>query len=80
MTTYRSTLARRHLPRHRGIFVVDDTGLPKQGKHSVGVSHQYCGALGKKANCQVATSLHYVGPRGALPPGHAALPAQGLGR
>jgi SRSO17 transposase len=50
-----------------GIFVFDDTSFPKQGKHSVGVRRQYRGALGKKANCQVAPSVHYVSPMGHYP-------------
>ena len=49
------------------IFVIDDTSFPKQGKLSAGVQRQYCGASGKKANCQVAPSVHYVSPKGHYP-------------
>src|SRR5918997_909229 len=50
-----------------GAIVVVDTGFPKQGTHSVGVARQYSGTLGKRANCQVATSLHYASGRGDYP-------------
>ena len=44
-------------------WIVDETSLPKAGKHSVGVARQYYGALGKLASCQVAVSLHRAGER-----------------
>lgn len=63
---YRARLALT-FARPDGIFLFDDVSFPKQGEHSVGVQRQYCGALGKKANCQVAVSAHYVSPAGHYP-------------
>ena len=52
-------------------WVVDDTGIVKDGKHSPGVKRQYSGTLGKIGNCQIAVSLHAVGELGTLPLGWA---------
>src|SRR2546423_11158364 len=50
-------------------WVVDDTGVSKDGSHSPGVKRQYSGTLGKVGNCQVTVSVHAVGGRGTLPLG-----------
>lgn len=50
-------------------WVVDDTGIVKDGRHSPGVKRQYSGTLGKIGNCQITVSVHAVGERGTLPLG-----------
>jgi SRSO17 transposase len=57
------------LERHGPIeaWIIDDTGLPKKGRHSVGVGRQYCGQLGKQDNCQVAVSLSIANHHTSLP-------------
>ena len=57
------------MERHGPIeaWIIDDTGFPKKGKHSVGVARQYCGQLGKQDNCQVAVSLSIANRDASLP-------------
>jgi SRSO17 transposase len=50
-------------------WVLDDTGFPKDGRHSPGVKRQYSGTLGKVGNCQIGVSLHAVGKQGTVPLG-----------
>jgi SRSO17 transposase len=49
------------------VWIIDDTSFPKKGCHSVGVHHQYCGQLGKQANCQVAVTLSIANHHASLP-------------
>ena len=57
------------LERHGAIeaWIIDDTGFPKKGRHSVGVARQYCGQLGKQDNCQAAVSLSIANRHASLP-------------
>ena len=57
------------IERHGPIeaWIIDDTGFPKKGEHSVGVARQYCGQLGKRENCQVAVSLSLANHHASLP-------------
>jgi SRSO17 transposase len=57
------------LERHAPVaaWIVDDTGIPKKGPHSVGVARQYCGALGKQDNCQIAVTVSLVNSTMSVP-------------
>ena len=52
---------------HSDVWIIDETTFPKAGRHSVGVARQYCGTLGKVANCQVAVSLHWSSAEASYP-------------
>ena len=57
------------MERHGPIeaWIIDDTGFPKKGRHSVGVGRQYCGEMGKQDNCQIAVTLSIANHHASLP-------------
>jgi SRSO17 transposase len=65
----RQVLARLVRADQACVWIVDDTGFPKKGEHSVGVAHQYCGQHGKTENCRVAVSVSLATAAGSLPLG-----------
>jgi SRSO17 transposase len=69
MLTQVRELVTPSMTRHGPIeaWIIDDTSFPKKGRHSVGVHHQYCGQLGKQANCQVAVTLSIANHHASLP-------------
>jgi SRSO17 transposase len=60
-------LPAREQPGPVVVWIVDDTGFPKKGKHSAGVARPYCGPLGKQENCRVAVSLPVAAWHSSLP-------------